>query len=131
MKKNEIIDNSKNVINPKEVEKDMVDAIDAIEFFEDSNEANKYTEVYIDQLYNLPTIIASKENLKGMGYEAIEMPHPSQQNRNNWKLHIFAKAIYDKEDFRYAKERYPNEDSPTSEVIVANEAVAEILEKII
>lgn len=60
----------------------------------------------------------------------IELPHPSQQNWNNWKLHIFEKAIYDKEDISYAKGRYPNEESKTSEVIVAREAVSEILEKI-
>ena len=32
----------------------------------------------------------------------IKLPHPSQQNWNNWKLHIFEKAIYDKNDITYA-----------------------------
>ena len=58
----------------------------------------------------------------------IKLPHPSQQNWNNWKLHIFEKAIYDKKDITYATSQYPQKDSKTNEVIVASEAIKEILE---
>ena len=70
----------------------------------------------------------AKEKLEKMGRQFIQLPHPSQQNWNNWKLRIFEKAVYHKgED--YAKKLYPDEEfSTTSEVIVANEAVKEILE---
>lgn len=60
----------------------------------------------------------------------IKLLHPSQQNWNNWKLHIFEKAIYDKNDITYATSKYPQKDSKTNEVIVASEAVIEILENI-
>ena len=60
----------------------------------------------------------------------IKLPHPSQQNWNNWKLHIFEKAIYDKNDITYAKSKYPQKDSKTNEGIVASEAVIEILDNI-
>ena len=58
----------------------------------------------------------------------IKLLHPSQQNWNNWKLHIFEKAIYDKKDITYATSQYPQKDSKTNEVIVASEAIKEILE---
>jgi len=60
----------------------------------------------------------------------IKLLHPSQQNWNNWKLHIFEKAIYDKNDTEYAKSQYPQKDSKTNEVIVASEAIKEILENV-
>lgn len=60
----------------------------------------------------------------------IKLLHPSQQNWNNWKLHIFEKAIYDKNDITYATSKYPQKDSKTNEGIVASEAVIEILENI-
>ncbi len=60
----------------------------------------------------------------------IKLPHPSQQNWNNWKLHIFEKAIYDKKDINYATSKYPQKDSKTNEGIVASEAVIEILDNI-
>jgi len=60
----------------------------------------------------------------------IKLLHPSQQNWNNWKLHIFEKAIYDKKGITYATSKYPQKDSKTNEVIVASEAVIEILENI-
>ena len=60
----------------------------------------------------------------------IKLPHPSQQNWNNWKLHIFEKAIYDKNDITYATSKYPQKDSKTNEVIVASEAIKEILENV-
>lgn len=60
----------------------------------------------------------------------IKLLHPSQQNWNNWKLHIFEKAIYDKNNTSYATSQYPQKDSKTNEVIVASEAVIEILENI-
>lgn len=60
----------------------------------------------------------------------IKLLHPSQQNWNNWKLHIFEKAIYDKKDINYAKSKYPQKDSKTNEVIVASEAINEILENV-
>ena len=60
----------------------------------------------------------------------IKLPHPSQQNWNNWKLHIFEKAIYDKKDITYATSQYPQKDSKTNEVIVASEAIKEILENV-
>ena len=60
----------------------------------------------------------------------IKLLHPSQQNWNNWKLHIFEKAIYDKNDITYATSKYPQKDSKTNEVIVASEAVIEILDNI-
>ena len=60
----------------------------------------------------------------------IKLLHPSQQNWNNWKLHIFEKAIYDKKDITYATSKYPQKDSKTNEVIVANEAKEEILENV-
>ena len=60
----------------------------------------------------------------------IKLPHPSQQNWNNWKLHIFEKAIYDKNDITYATSKYPQKDSKTNEGIVASEAVIEILDNI-
>ena len=55
------------------------------------------------------------------------MLHPGLMNWNNWKLHVFEKAIYDK-GIDYAKKVYPNIGDSTTEVIVANEAVEEILE---
>ena len=55
------------------------------------------------------------------------MLHPGLMNWNNWKLHVFEKAVYDK-GVDYAKNVYPNIGDPTTEVIVANEAVKEILE---
>ena len=60
----------------------------------------------------------------------IKLLHPSQQNWNNWKLHIFEKAIYDKKDITYATSQYPQKDSKTNEVIVASEAIKEILENV-
>ena len=73
----------------------------------------------------------AKDNLVKWGYvPIIDLPHPSQQNWNNWKLHIFEKAIYDIKDSCYATNLYPQKKSTTTEVIVANEAVAEILEQI-
>lgn len=60
----------------------------------------------------------------------IKLPHPSQQNWNNWKLHIFEKAIYDKNDITYATSKYPQKDSKTNEGIVASEAKEEILENV-
>lgn len=60
----------------------------------------------------------------------IKLLHPSQQNWNNWKLHIFEKAIYDKNDITYATSQYPQKDSKTNEVIVASEAIKEILENV-
>lgn len=60
----------------------------------------------------------------------IKLPHPSQRNWNNWKLHIFEKAIYDKKDINYATSKYPQKDSKTNEGIVASEAVIEILDNI-
>ena len=60
----------------------------------------------------------------------IKLLHPSQQNWNNWKLHIFEKAIYDKNDITYATSKYPQKDSKTNEGIVASEAVIEILDNI-
>lgn len=54
--------------------------------------------------------------------------HPGLMNWNNWKLHIFEKAIYEKKDINYAKKVYPNIGDSTTEVIVANEAVEEIFE---
>jgi hypothetical protein len=45
-------------------------------------------------------------------------------------LHIFEKAIYDKNDITYAKSKYPQKDSKTNEGIVASEAVIEILDNI-
>ena len=60
----------------------------------------------------------------------IKLLHPSQQNWNNWKLHIFEKAIYDKKDITYATSQYPQKDSKTNEVIVASEAINEILENV-
>ena len=60
----------------------------------------------------------------------IKLPHPSQQNWNNWKWHIFEKAIYDKKDINYATSKYPQKDSKTNEGIVASEAVIEILDNI-
>ena len=61
----------------------------------------------------------------------IKLLHPSQQNWNNWKLHIFEKAIYDKKDITYATSQYPQKDSKTNEVIVASEAIKEILENVL
>lgn len=57
-----------------------------------------------------------------------DLLHPSQLNWNNWKLHIFEKAIYEKKDINYATDLFPNKEESISEVIVANEAVKEILE---
>lgn len=60
----------------------------------------------------------------------IKLLHPSQQNWNNWKLHIFEKAIYDKNNINYATSKYLQKDSKTNEVIVASEAINEILENV-
>ena len=45
-------------------------------------------------------------------------------------MHIFEKAIYDKNDITYATSKYPQKDSKTNEVIVASEAIKEILENV-
>lgn len=90
----------------------------------------------IEKLYPRPVIVtfgnkasSALRTLK-INYIVICLKHPSRQNWNNWKLNIYEKAIYDKQDINYAKERYPDKKSKTTEVIVANEALAEILEKI-
>ena len=56
------------------------------------------------------------------------MLHPGHLNWNNWKLHIFEKAIYEKKDMNYVTKIYPDSKCTTTEVVVANEAVKEILE---
>lgn len=66
------------------------------------------------------------DSLRKKEYRYIKLPHPSQNNWNNWKLFIFEKAVYEK-NIDYAIINYPERNSKTNEVIVANEAVAEIL----
>jgi hypothetical protein len=69
------------------------------------------------------------DKLKKMNRPFLQLPHPSQQNWNNWKLRIFEKALYDGDKgIDYAKKLYPDKNSTTSEFIVANEVVKEILE---
>lgn len=69
------------------------------------------------------------DKLKKMNRPFLQLPHPSQQNWNNWKLRIFEKALYDEDKgVDYAKKLYPDKNSTTSEFIVANEVVKEILE---
>ena len=60
----------------------------------------------------------------------IKLLHPGQNNWNNWKLHIFKKAIYDKKNIDYAKSKYPQKGSKTNENIVATEAKEEIIENV-
>ena len=59
----------------------------------------------------------------------ISLPHPSKLNWTTWKLRIFEKAVYGK-DINYAIKRYPNPSSSTSEDIVSNEVIDEILANI-
>ena len=59
----------------------------------------------------------------------IELPHPSKKNWTTWKLRIFEKAVYGN-DINYAIKRYPNPSSSTSEDIVSNEVIDEILANI-
>ncbi|MBR6190014.1 MAG: hypothetical protein IKQ59_13855 [Prevotella sp.] len=70
------------------------------------------------------------DGLEKMGYKFICLPHTSRQNWNNWKLKIFMKAVFE-EGVDYAKKLYPCIESKTNEVIVANEAVKEILKSCI
>ena len=58
--------------------------------------------------------------------KVIELPHPSKKNWTTWKLRIFEKAVYGK-GIDYAKKRYPKRSSSTSEEIVSNEVIDEIL----
>lgn len=66
------------------------------------------------------------DSLKKKYNDIIKLPHPSQNNWNNWKLFIFEKAVYEK-NIDYATTYYPTSSSKTNEVIVACEAVKEIL----
>ena len=59
----------------------------------------------------------------------ISLPHPSKLNWTTWKLRIFEKAVYGN-DINYAIKRYPNPSSSTSEDIVSNEVIDEILANI-
>ena len=61
--------------------------------------------------------------------KVIELPHPSKKNWTTWKLRIFEKAVYGN-NINYAIKRYPNPSSSTSETIVSNEAIDEILANI-
>lgn len=70
------------------------------------------------------------DSMRKKKYRYIKLPHPSQNNWNNWKLFIFEKAIYEKKDIAYATKKYPTRSSKTNEVIVANEAVTEIYNQI-
>ena len=97
----------------------------------------EYEKKLNDELQQLgiqnPVIIAWGNSASGklskMGYKNfLQQPHPSRNGRTYWKLRIFEKAIYDKGNINYATQRFPQKGSPTTEVIVANEAVKEILE---
>ena len=56
----------------------------------------------------------------------IELPHPSKKNWTTWKLRIFEKAVYGNK-IDYAKDIYPDSTVPTTEGIVSDEAIKEIL----
>lgn len=69
--------------------------------------------------------------LKSMGYKENEAfyrtLHPSRQSWAHWRTQIINKAIYDKNDIQYILDRYPKKDSKTTEIIVAEEAISDIL----
>lgn len=87
-----------------------------------------------------PILVAWGKSASGkiskIGYkEFLQQPHPSRNGRIHWKLRIFEKAIYDEKNIEYATQRFPPEDrrsssnrTCTTEVIVANEVVKEILD---
>ena len=56
----------------------------------------------------------------------LPLPHPSTQSRDSWKLKIFEKAIFDN-NVQYAKQFYEEPKAPTTEKIVENVALYEIL----
>ena len=58
--------------------------------------------------------------------KVIELPHPSKKNWTTWKLRIFEKAVYGN-NIDYAKDIYPDSTFPTTEGIVSDEAIKEIL----
>ncbi len=71
----------------------------------------------------------AKEGLKKMGYKPIELPHPSKQNWEKWKLKIFEKAVFSN-NLTYATSIYPSPKDTTTDSIVAKEALIEIEEGI-
>jgi hypothetical protein len=66
--------------------------------------------------------------LSKKGKEFLKQPHPSRNGWIHWKLRIFEKAVYVEKKIEYATQRFPEKRNPTTEVIVANEVVKEILE---
>ena len=56
----------------------------------------------------------------------LPLPHPSTQSRDSWKLKIFEKAIFDN-NVQYARHFYKEPKAPTTEEIVENVALDEIL----
>ncbi len=58
--------------------------------------------------------------------KVIVLPHPSKKNWTTWKLRIFEKAVYGNK-IDYAKDIYPDSTVPTTEGIVSDEAIKEIL----
>ena len=56
----------------------------------------------------------------------LPLPHPSTQSRDSWKLKIFEKAIFDN-NVQYATQFYEEPKAPTTEKIVENVALDEIL----
>ena len=70
----------------------------------------------------------ASDKFSKMNIDYLPLLHPGKRNWDNWKLKIFMKAVYD-EGVDYAKNLYPcKKGSPTTEFIVANEAVKEILD---
>lgn len=66
--------------------------------------------------------------LRKIGYKGfLPQLHPGKNNRSNWKRKIFEKAVYGN-NVNYAKKLYPNPGDKTTDDIVANEAINEILD---
>lgn len=95
-----------------------------------------YKKIFEKELEKLqmqnPIIVAwgnrASVKLSNMGLDnkIFQQPHPSRNGRTHWKLRIFEKAIYDEKNIEYATQRFHEKGSPTTEVVVANEAVKEI-----
>lgn len=95
---------------------------------EDENILKKEIEVINNSAKIVTWGKTASDLLRKIGYKGyLPQLHPGKNNRSNWKLKIFEKAIYNN-DLTYAKNLYPNPGDKTTDDIVANEAIKEILD---